>query len=313
MSGRIQRFSRGFEPKSIGAIKGAGGIEKTGSLNQSIKPGKIEVEYTVVGGGGSGGAHNAGGGGGGNVRQSYGPRTGSTEGAGGPEGSIQLSLGVNHAVSIGAGATALPAIYPEPNPFVGPQPGTLSYFRTSEGHDITANGAYGSASGNGVTPGTYYSSGGGSGQIYAGGGGAAGNGQSSPKFGTGGPGVLSYIDNYYYGGGGGGSAYSGNAGDGGRGGGGAGSPRDGGSSGTADTNGRNSASGREGGVNTGGGGGAANTAPDTGGNGGSGCIVLRYPAEYTLTAGPGVTASTSNSGAYKVTAITSGSGNISWS
>jgi hypothetical protein len=48
------------------------------------------------------------------------------------------------------------------------------------------------------------------------------------------------------------------------------------------------------------------------GNGGSGVVILRYPAAYTITIGSGLTGSTSTVGENKVTTITAGTGNISW-
>jgi hypothetical protein len=66
-------------------------------------------------------------------------------------------------------------------------------------------------------------------------------------------------------------------------------------------------------TNTGGGGGGAGTSPNNGGNGGSGIIVLKYPDDKTITIGAGLTGSTgSPSGGFKVTTITAGSGNVSW-
>jgi hypothetical protein len=58
---------------------------------------------------------------------------------------------------------------------------------------------------------------------------------------------------------------------------------------------------------------------DNTGNGGDGCraggsgiIVLRYPATRTITIGSGLVGSTVTVGANKVTTITSGTGNLSW-
>jgi hypothetical protein len=49
-------------------------------------------------------------------------------------------------------------------------------------------------------------------------------------------------------------------------------------------------------------------------NGGSGIVILKYPNIYTISnPGGGLTLSTSTSGAYKITSITAGSGNVSWS
>jgi hypothetical protein len=49
-----------------------------------------------------------------------------------------------------------------------------------------------------------------------------------------------------------------------------------------------------------------------GGNGGSGVVLLRYPSNYTITIGAGLTGSTATVGTNKVTTITAGTGNVSW-
>jgi hypothetical protein len=50
-----------------------------------------------------------------------------------------------------------------------------------------------------------------------------------------------------------------------------------------------------------------------GANGGSGIVIVRYPATFTCTIGAGLTGSTATLGANKVTTITAGAGNVSWS
>jgi hypothetical protein len=47
--------------------------------------------------------------------------------------------------------------------------------------------------------------------------------------------------------------------------------------------------------------------------GGSGVVILRYPDAYTITIGSGLTGSTATDGSNKVTTLTAGSGNVSWS
>jgi hypothetical protein len=50
-----------------------------------------------------------------------------------------------------------------------------------------------------------------------------------------------------------------------------------------------------------------------GGNGGSGIVILRYlTSEGTITIGAGLTGSTATDGNFKVTTITTGTGNVSW-
>jgi hypothetical protein len=50
-------------------------------------------------------------------------------------------------------------------------------------------------------------------------------------------------------------------------------------------------------------------------NGGSGVVILKYPDTYTINnPGGGLTLSTASpSGGFKVTTITAGTGNVSWS
>ena len=49
------------------------------------------------------------------------------------------------------------------------------------------------------------------------------------------------------------------------------------------------------------------------GSGGSGVVILRYPTNVTITIGAGLAGSTTQVGDRRVTTITSGSGNVSWS
>jgi hypothetical protein len=67
-------------------------------------------------------------------------------------------------------------------------------------------------------------------------------------------------------------------------------------------------------VNTGGGGGGNyDNTPRSGGSGGSGIVILRYSSARTITLGAGLTGSTATDGSDKVTTITSGTGNVSFS
>jgi hypothetical protein len=66
-------------------------------------------------------------------------------------------------------------------------------------------------------------------------------------------------------------------------------------------------------VNTGGGGnGSGNTVGGVSA-GGSGVVIIRYPSDYTVTVGSGLTSSTSTDGADKVTSFTAGTDTISFS
>jgi hypothetical protein len=52
---------------------------------------------------------------------------------------------------------------------------------------------------------------------------------------------------------------------------------------------------------------------ETGGSGGSGVVILKYPENFTITIGAGLTGTTAApSGGFKVTTITAGTGNVSW-
>ena len=80
--------------------------------------------------------------------------------------------------------------------------------------------------------------------------------------------------------------------------------------------GGNPTTGSSGTANTGGGGGGGGFSSSTGyagGSGGSGVVILKYPQNYTITIGAGLTGTTASpSGGYKVSTITAGTGNVSW-
>jgi hypothetical protein len=65
-------------------------------------------------------------------------------------------------------------------------------------------------------------------------------------------------------------------------------------------------------TNTGGGGGGGAAGGQLGSLGGSGVIVLRYPALYTITLGAGLTGTTATVGGNKVTTVTAGTGQVSF-
>lgn len=79
------------------------------------------------------------------------------------------------------------------------------------------------------------------------------------------------------------------------------------------TSGYNAAGPASGTANTGGGGGGGNSArPENGAAGGSGIILLKYPSDYTIIIGAGLTGATIPVGENKVTTFTAGAGIISW-
>jgi hypothetical protein len=232
----------------------------------------LTCDYLVVAGGGGGGRDLAGGGGAGGFR------TGS--------GFSVASL-TNYAITVGAGGLGSTT-----TPATSASDGNNSIFSTitstgggGGGSNFGVGRAGGSggggsrnaAGGAGNTPSTSPSQGNnggtssqGSTYVSAGGGGAsaAGGGGTATVGGAGGNGTASNISgaSVTYAGGGGGAVFSGTAG----GAGGAGGGGTGGESGTEGTAGT---------ANTGGGGGGGNNIGALNGkNGGSGIVIIRYPA-----------------------------------
>jgi len=306
----------------IRAVSTAGsGAESSGvsvTTNQNIP-----VQYLVIAGGGSGSrAPNVGAGGG---------------GAGGVVTHTTNLVAANYSVSVGAGGAA----YPGSSSYdgggnngsvtsaFGAAPnggGRGNYYGVGSNYVGASAGGSGGGGGwnnntaGGVSQGTvpagatFYGNAGGTGSNYsAGGGGGAGavgyNAENTGGFdGRGGIGITSSITGssvYYAGGGGAGNST--NPTVGGLGGGGTGY---GGTSAPVATAGT---------VNLGGGGGGSGgTGYDTfpnrpSGAGGSGVVIARYPSSYVITLGAGLVGSTTTVGTDKVTTITSGSGNVSWS
>jgi len=275
------------------------------------------VEVLVVAGGGGGGSDMGGGGGGGGVISntlvsvSAGTPITVTVGAGGtgaPAGQgghastkgtngVNSVFGSNTAVGGGAGGCS---VYTIGNSFgngggsggggSGYNNGVTPALSTGTGFGASGTGTSGQGNRGGWGNSSYYS---------GGGGGAGGAGTDANAIPNGGPGALNTILNqrFFWGGGGGGAAYSvspgGNGGIGGGGGGAVGTttggdgynnglPGGGGPPGAwANTPGGN------GGQNTGGGGGggAHYNATNQGGDGGSGIVVVRYPASLGSSTG----------------------------
>lgn len=290
------------------------GYDGTNWVGLSAPP--LLVDYLVVAGGGGGGGYGGGGAGG--------FRTGD---------DLNLASNVNYTVTVGAGgagvngSTAATAANGNSSTF---------YNITSAGGgggagDSAVNGAAGGSGGGGnrnggaggagntpsVSPSQGNSGGGAATNGVGGGGGGAsatGGSATSSTGGSGGSGTASSISGSsvtYAGGGGGGAniVISGvtTAGSGGAGGGGAGGRMN-------DTTQVNAPV--AGTANRGGGGGGVGFGFGTtffGANGGSGIVVLRYPAAYTLNVGAGLTSSTTTVGNEKVTTFTAGSDNVFWS
>jgi len=269
--------------------------QERGAANWSGAFAPPTVEYLVVAGGGGVGStmtgtpytRSGGGGAGGDVvsnvggaKLTIGPGTyNAVVGAGGAgeiAGSTRATIGGSSSFSnifaIGGGG--------------GGGRGRLG----GGGSNTGGNGGSGSA----ILPITTSGFSGGTLNGYPGGGAgdsANGGNGTSTNSGNGGAGTVNSIS-------GSSVAYGGGGGGGGTGGGGRGAGADGTyANGTA---------------NTGGGGGGGDANVNFGGNGGSGIVILRYPSDYTITIGAGLTGSTTTSGANKITTITAGSGNVSW-
>ena len=304
------------------AVNSGGAGTESSAVSFTTIP-SLTANYLVVAGGGGGGAgYYSGGGGAGGLRSTV-----TTTGGGGSlESALSLTVSTNYAVVIGSGGSG------STNVNVAGSNGVNSVFST-----ITSVGGGGAVSREQNTTGVTGGSGGGvafqgtpgngtanqgfiggTGQYGGSGGGAGGAGidgwdSSGNSLGgnygaPGGIGVATTISGssvYYAGGGGGGSNVNTNNAvfPGGLGGGGAGGYTSVvlASSGTA---------------NTGGGGGGAGGPQDGvysyGGAGGSGIVILRYPSDYTITLGAGLTGTTATVSSNKVTTITAGSGNVSW-
>jgi len=280
------------------------------------------LDYLVLAGGGGGGAtigsstYVNGGGGAGGLRTSYGNVSG---GGGAVESSLTRVTGINYTVTVAAGGTAASgfpggkgadSVFDNITSLGGTAPNTSSTRNTGG-----CGGGSGSFASGGACFGTSGQGFGGSNaenvgsnsQGGAGGGtGAAGGSSNSGNEGRfGGNGTSANINGnaVIYGGGGGGGG--GVGGIGGNGGGGAGSTINGNRN-PGEANKGGGGGGKQGNTNTG------NTSAE-GGNGGSGIVILRYPNTRTITLGVGLTGTTNTVGSDKVTAITAGTGNVSWS
>jgi len=294
------------------------------------------VTFLVVGGGGAsaGSATAVGGAGAGGLRTSFGSTSGGGASA---EDDLTLLPGTSYTVTVGAGASGTSGIN------AGPR-GNDSVFAT-----ITSLGGGNGGSGNVDNAGTRETSFPPSDRTKGSGGGAGRNWGTANSIGIGttGQGMdgnYSRYDGVYTGGGGGGASqdgyrgnhgtYPGGGGDGlavaitgtsvtyAGGGGGSkwnvgSSAAPGGAGGGGNGGVRNGAAPTDAGANTGGGGGGprggASSPDNSSSNGGSGVVILRYPSSKTITAGSGLTSSTSTDGAFKVTTFTAGTDTITFS
>jgi hypothetical protein len=289
----------------------ANGTSSASSASNGVTP-KAIVSFTtnylvVAGGGGAVGASESnqskGTGGAGGYRTSY-----STSGKNSsPESALTLVTGTTYPVTVGAGGAGTrgnknPGGHGDFHQTAAAQNGASSIFSTITSLGGGATSATGGSGGGNSGKGTANQGHDGGGN-QGGGGGAGGAGgagdynvhhaQFSP--GSGGVGLSSPISS---------SAVTRAAGGQG-------------ANHTAGTGGGSAPGNANGAANTGGGAGnpsqpyggvGAHGAPD----GGSGVVILRYPATRTITVGAGLTGSTSTSGDDKITTITAGTGNVIW-
>ena len=283
----------------------------------------LTVDYLVVAGGGGTDAFSGGGGAGG-LRTSFGTSNG---GGSAVEPSLALSTsGSTYTVTVGAGGTGVGYVAPG-----GTATGSNSVFSniTSNGggggsyQTGPTGGGSGGGAGCGSNPGSYsggtrstsptiqgYNGGNsgprGGGYPTGGGGGAGDVGQnyiSSTQSGSGGVGLSNGItgSNVFYAGGGGGTVHT------------TGTPGTGGNGGGGNGGKENSSNGTSGTPNTGGGAGGSPSNASSRNNGGSGIVILRYPSNYTISIGSGLTGSTATDGSDNVTTFTAGTGSITFS
>jgi hypothetical protein len=296
--------NRGFVSSRVSSWNGTSPLTRPRLLGPSFS-----LQYLIIAGGGSG------------------MWTGSGGGAGGMlEGQSPFNSNTTYTATVGAGGPA--GVFP-----ADPVNATNSFFGSliaiAGGSGLTHGALNGNPGGSGggspiKTTGPAAGVGGsgvrgqgfrgGNGFIdsgwlgVCGGGGGAGGvgfnaGSTSGTNGQGGPGRVSDITGTevtYAGGGAGGDVNSSFGTTGGVGGGGRSNADAPGTAGTVNTG-------------SGGGGGGFTGTYWQGGAGGSGIIVLRYSSVLTINLGAGLTGSTATVGADRVTTITAGTGNVSWS
>jgi len=294
--------------------------------------GTFNVEYLVVAGGGGGGgglsdgSSGIGGGGGGaggyraNIDGEFSGRN-STK-----ESTLELEFGLLYGVTVGGGGaggigatdeggvgenSTFGSIISQGGGGGGSRQATTNERNGGAGGGAAADSGSGTSGGSGTTAQGFDGGDapiqGGTSRSSAGGGGAGSVGQDQQAGqvgGSGGSGLDSSISgsSIARAGGGGGGAGASNVGGSATAGGGAG--------------GNTNFDGSPGDVNTGGGGGGAagsTTGNKNGGLGGSGIVVIKYPADVTMQVDPGLTELTSNDGQFKVTQFTAGTGSVTFS
>jgi hypothetical protein len=284
-------------------------FQKYSSLAVGNALAPLTVDYLVIAGGGGGGSHTGGGGGAGGYRTSV----GTSGGGASAETALSISKNTNYTVTVGvggAGATwnnirgsnGANSVFGTITSAGGGGGGSLDVF-SGAGNSGGSGGGSARTSGAAGTSSQGFRGGNATGVVGSGGGGASAQGQdtSAPTASNGGAGLSSSITGLAVtrAGGGGGAGENGysSSGVGGSGGGGNGANASAGTAATPNTG-------------SGGGGGGYSGSPYTGGQGGSGLVILRYPQEYDIRNGAGLTYTTSVVGTNKVTAFTDGTGNI---
>jgi len=257
--------------------------------------GAYEFNYLVVGGGGGGGGTtNNGGKGAGGGAGGYRNSTSGEQSGGGAEAEqpLRMDSGDVFGVAVGAGSPGSSSAATQGNASTFAQIISIGGGGGS-GYSGTYNGTTGGSGGGGENPGLagVLNQGYSGGTNVWGGGGGAGEAGDTDGARQGGDGLYSSITGTSVARGGGGGGYAGGGGEGGGG----------------YNNGTTAYAGT---VNTGGGGGGGGQAdapnPRSGASGGSGVVILKYPDTLTLTAGPGLTSSTTSSGGLKITTFTAG-------
>ncbi len=285
---------------NITASDGVNTSSRAFSVDVIFVPPYITTDFLLIAGGGGGGGEYtsgnsgaAGGGAGGYICSVTGEFSGRSSS---PVNKIDFTPATNYSVTIGGGGPG------------GANPGTNSTGSNSSiaGSDITTITALGGGAGSyrwhvGSYIGGPGGSGGGGASEGAGGAGTANQGYDGAN-------ALGY-GNRGGGGGGAGSAGSGYSGGSGL------ASSISGSSVTRAYGGSGSSSGNPGAAsaNTGNGGdgGFGYNTSQRGGAGGSGIAIFKYPSSRSMTVGSGLVSSTQTSGSYKITTITSGTGNVS--
>lgn len=279
------------------------GNQTSRAFNIVVRP-VLSVEFLAAGGGAGGAGDGGGGGGAGGfltltTTVVLNTTSNITIGAGGGNGSNGSNSSVFGYTLLGGGTGGRP---------IGQSGGSggggnmfYSYSFCSGGpstQNSTLGYGVGNRGGDGNTANTQsYGYGGG-------GGGANGVGTAATNggAGAGGSAIASTISGSsvsYCGGGGGGGLNGGGA--------------VGGGGGAANGAGGLGAVGGSASANTGSGGGGGGGNSAAGGGGGSGIIILKYLNSYTGTFSVGLTVSTANTGGYKISTITGGTGTVSFS